>query len=187
MTAPQMPIPLALHICSESRAEALISYQLTFGSPFAAPTVYIDFSIDTIRFGVGLGIEDLRAIDQLASSREPTDYKLDIFLGGGPHGADGFEKVESMILDVHESLYMRKDYCWNEIRLFVGLKHLTLLFCESDYAMSKEIGVYKKSLARIMRAHPDWKVPCIRMLSMISGSDFGFMEFPARVHEEVED
>lgn len=135
-TAPQTPIPTALHVCSESRTEALKRYQLTFGSPFAPPRVYVDFSIDTIRFGNGLGIEDLREPNNLGSSHGPTDYKLDIFLGGGPHGAEGYEKVENMILDFHESLYMRRNYCWNEIRLFSGLKHLTLLVCEPDYAMS---------------------------------------------------
>lgn len=186
-TAPFTPTPVALHVCSESRSEALKTYELTFGSPFASPRVYIDYSIDTIRFGDGLSIEDLRRPHNLGSSHEPTDYKLDIFLGGGPHGAEGYEKVESMILDFHECLYERRDYCWNEIRLFVGLKHLTLLVCEPDYAMTQEIRQYQISLERIMRAHPDWLVPEIRIISMVSGADFGLMETSRRVQEEADD
>ena len=39
--------PVMLHVCRESRQEALKSYQLQFGLGSNPPTVYFDFAIDT--------------------------------------------------------------------------------------------------------------------------------------------
>jgi hypothetical protein len=43
--------PVMLHVCKETRQEALKSYQLQFGLGPNPPTVYFDFAVDTLYFG----------------------------------------------------------------------------------------------------------------------------------------
>lgn len=109
---------------------------------------------------------------------EPSNYVLDVFLGGGPHGAEDYEKVQRMVLDVDESLYGRRSFCWDEIRLFTGLKDLTLLVWEPDYVEGPLMQKYRETLARVKRANPEWEVPRISVISMHSGTQWGTLEVP---------
>jgi hypothetical protein len=94
------PIPVILHICRESRTEALKSYQLALGSYHHPPRIYFDFSKDTLRFGNNQGNARMTVPEMLQSG--PIDYMLDVFLGGDFYGADDAEKVRFMITDIDE-------------------------------------------------------------------------------------
>jgi hypothetical protein len=135
----------------------------------------MNFSADTIRFGNGPAIFSIQDVGKWT---EPSDYLLDVFLGGGPHGADDYEKIEEMVLDVSESLYARRNFCWDEVRLFEGLKRLTLLVWEPDYAHGQIMGKYNETLGRVQIAHPEWDVPEVMVISMESGTEWGLLEAP---------
>lgn len=109
---------------------------------------------------------------------EPSNYVLDVFLGGGPHGAEDYEKVQRMVLDVDESLYGRRSFCWDEIRLFVGLKDLTLLVWEPDYVEGQLMPKYRETLGRVKRTNPEWEVPRISVISAHTGTQWGMLEVP---------
>jgi len=126
------PVPTIFHICQESRIEALKSYQLAFGSClYNYPgRIYFDFSKDTLRFGNNQAGAYMTVPEMLQSG--PIDYMLDVFLGGDFYGADDAEKVRYMITDIDQSVYGRRAFCWDEIRLFTGLKELTIVPWDED-------------------------------------------------------
>lgn len=172
------PPPIALSICQESRSEALKHYQTAFGSHFHFSRIYIDYSIDTVRFGNGFG--EIYCADRYSPlhmkwvDSGASDCLLDIFLGGGYHGADDAEKIESMIIDIADTMYDRRGFCWDEIRLFTGLKHLAMLSWESDLVSGDFEAcktVYKGTLLEMSKAHPEWVLPEITLLSARGGGN----------------
>lgn len=183
-TSPYPP-PVILAICQESRLEALKSYQLAFGSYFHPAKIYIDFSIDTLRFENAPKEwepfwdpnEQHYSERTLTASRSrevgPSDYLLDILLGGGYHGVDDTEKIQHMIIDVSEVLYGRKNFCWDEIRLFTALKELTLFAWDVDEVADEMMAHYRETLNRVARAHPEWIIPQIRVKSAPTGTEWG--------------
>jgi hypothetical protein len=182
------PVPVPLRICQECREEALKSLQLAFGSWFCHANIYINFSLDTVRFGDGPSptSSDKSLSLEARSWAQPSDYVLNIFLGGGAHGAEDYEKVRSMVLDVSEDLYARRNFCWDDLRLLTGLEELTLLVWEPDHAHGQLMGRYKESLRRVARAHPEWIVPRIMVIGMESGTDWGLLMAPAVERSLVE-
>jgi hypothetical protein len=98
---------------------------------------------------------------------------LDIALGGGAHGADDTEKVRKLVLDVDDSLYARRNFCWDEIREFTALEECTLLVWEPDYVQTGCMEHYRAALQRVKKAHPKWVIPRIAVIDAISGSDWG--------------
>lgn len=167
--ASSQPQPIALSICRESRIEALKRYETAFGSPFHPSRTYINFAIDTVRFENGYG--GYYTISSPGDGREPTTplwiatgptaYYIDIFLGGGFHGGGDIEKVESMILDIGDEIFDRTSFCFEEIRLFTGLKRLTLIhwsFVEDEDEWRNWI---RETVTATSRNHPEWIVPDI--------------------------
>ncbi|KAG0650631.1 hypothetical protein D0Z07_2656 [Hyphodiscus hymeniophilus] len=169
----QDPVPVILHICHESRIEALKSLQPAFRSYFQEPKVYINFDIDTILFGVHI---DAPLQAESFFDNKPRDYLLDIFLGGEYHGADDAEKIQSMVLDLPKSLYGRRAFCWDEIRLFENLKKLTIRAWDDDDASERLMARFRGTLRNVAGKHPEWDVPVITAMSASSGNDWGKVE-----------
>ncbi len=170
------PPPVILHICHESREEALKSYKLAFGSHFHAAKIYFDFSKDTLRFGNG------NEVDYLTRDAEwiqagPTTYRLDLFLAGGYFGGDDSEKVQYMVLDLDEEVYGRRYLFWNEIRDFTSLKELTILPWEDNDNAADELMLnYCSTLKHDMKQSPDWVVPKVIVQSAITGKEWGTLQ-----------
>jgi hypothetical protein len=168
------PIPIVLHICRESRTEALKSYQLAFGSYLHPGRIYFDFSKDTLRFGNSHRDAYMTVPEMLQSG--PIDYLLDVFLGGDPCGADDAEKVKYMITDINESVYGKRAFCWNEIRLFTGLKKLTIMPRDEDEMADELMRGYRDTLRNVASKHLEWVVPQIAVVSATSGELWGTLE-----------
>jgi hypothetical protein len=173
------PVPTILHICQESRTEALKSYRLAFGSYLHSGRIYFDFSKDTLRFGNNQGDAYMTVPEMLQSG--PIDYMLDIFLGGDFYGADDAEKVRYMITDIDESVYGRRAFCWDEIRLFTGLKELTIMPWDEDEMAGELMKGYRDTLRNVASSHPEWVVPRITVVSATSGTLWGTLEVEALV------
>jgi hypothetical protein len=183
-TSPDPP-PVILSICREARSEALKSYQPALGSYFHHPKIYVDFSNDTLRLESGpKDWEPTGDLDEGTSTERPStavpyseagpsDYLLDIFLGGGYHGADDAEKIQHMIIDINEDLYGRRNFCWEEIRQFIALKGLTLIAWEADAVADQMMDHFKETLTAVARAHPEWAVPQVKVKNAPTGTEWG--------------
>jgi hypothetical protein len=153
----------------------LKSYQLTFGSYRHPGEIYFDFSKDTLRFGNNKG-DAYVAVPELLQSG-PIDHLLDVFLGGDFYGADYAEKVKYLITDVDEIVYgRRRAVCWNEIRLFTGLKKLTIMPWDEDEMTDELIRWYRDTLRKVASKHLEWVVPQIAVVSATSGALWGTLE-----------
>jgi hypothetical protein len=164
------PVPVILHICQESRTEARKYLKTTFGSHWFPGEVYFDFDKDTLHFGNGKGM------DYLNSNVGPSDYLLDVFLGGGYAGANDGELVKFMILDIDESVHGRRSFCWDEIRELTGLQELTLMLWEKEENAEEIMRTCRVSLNRVARMNPKWKVPTIKIFSPLAGREWGTVE-----------
>ncbi|KAL2072644.1 hypothetical protein VTL71DRAFT_11987 [Oculimacula yallundae] len=169
-------VPVILHICLESRAEALKSYQLAFGSHFHAAKIYFNFSTDILRFGNGPETDYLlRVPDWIRAG--PADYRLDLFLGGGYHGGDDSEKVKYMVLDLDNEVYGRKYLFWSEVKEFTALKELTVLAWEDDDGPAATLlQSYADTLKHDLKQSPDWVAPRTVVRSAITGNQWGTLE-----------
>jgi hypothetical protein len=173
------PVPTTLHICHESRQEAMKSYGPSFGSVFHQGEIYFNFAKDTLRFGNGQG-PDCLTKDPAWLNAGPSDYLLDLVLGGGYCGADDTEKVQSMIIDLDEGVYGRKLFCWDEIREFSSLKELTIMPWEEDDEVARSLmDTYRQTLGTVARNHPEWKVPKITVVNALSGTCLGLLTLGA--------
>lgn len=112
---------------------------------------------------------------------------LDLVLGGGPHGAENTENIKSLVLDVHEDLYARKSFCWDEIRELTGLEELTLLVWEPDYVQETCLKHFREALGRVVAIHPDWILPNIFVINATSGSSWGELRLLASLERETEE
>jgi len=162
------PVPLVLHICHESRAEGLKSYQPSFGSYFHQPKIYFDFSKDTLSFTPRMANGD--APPSAANVREGVEhcyprYMLDVFLGGGFHGAQDPEKIQFMSVDIDDTVYGLRKFIWDEIRRFSALRALTIVPWEDDILSDELMLGYEQSLAIVAREHPEWSVPKITVVT----------------------
>ncbi|TVY59255.1 hypothetical protein LCER1_G000241 [Lachnellula cervina] len=155
------PVPVGLHICQESRHEALVHYQPSFGSYFHPSKIYFNFSRDTLLFGASL---------------PGSTYLLDVFLGGGFHGADDVEKLLSMVLYINEDSYGRRYFIWNEIRLFTSLQELKIMVWEADLSSDEIMRQYRSTLRDVKIAHPEWRSPSISIISAETGTAWGNLE-----------
>jgi hypothetical protein len=167
------PVPIILHICREARVEALKTYQPAFRSYFHEAKTYIDFEVDTILFGAHL--DAFHPIDSFVDDG-PSDYLLEVFLGGEYHGADDAEKIQRMVLDVNESLYGRRAFCWDEMRLFEGLKELTIWAWDEDETYESLMAHFRGTLRNVVEKHPEWNVPGITAIPALSGNEWGKVE-----------
>jgi hypothetical protein len=157
------PVPVALQICQESREEALKHYQISFRSYFHPSKIYFDFSKDTLRLG-----------DEQSGSN--ITYLLDIFLGGGYHGANDVEKVQSMIVNIIDDQYARRYFIWNEIRYFTSLRELTIVVWEEDLSTDEIMRVYRSTLRNVKVAHPEWNIPRLSVVPAETGTSWGSLE-----------
>lgn len=163
-----------LHVCHESREEALRVYRPSFGIPLEPGQNHVDFTNDTIYFGgLGRGFPDLDLLLQ-STFGFPGNYLLDMFLGADT-GVKDAEKIQRMILDIDEDRYGRRLLIWDEIRLFKGLQELTVLLWEDDLEADRLMSLYRSTLRQVASIHPEWVVPKITVISTYSQRVWGTM------------
>jgi hypothetical protein len=93
---------------------------------------------------------------------------------------DDVEKVRYMITDIDESVYGRRAFCWNEIRFFTGLRELRIMPWDEDEMADELMRGYQHTLGNVARAHPEWVMPNITVVSAISGKLWGALEIETR-------
>jgi hypothetical protein len=167
------PAPVILHICHESREEALKSYQLSFGSVFSEARVYFNFSIDTLCFGATP--ESPTIIDTRWSPPGASGYLLDVILGGS-YGTDDIEKLRYLSIDIPEDLYARKSFCWDEIRMFPVLEKLTIISWDEKEMSGMLMDQFRRTLTTVSNAHPQWVIPKITAISAQSWEEWGVVQ-----------
>ncbi|CZR51040.1 uncharacterized protein PAC_00915 [Phialocephala subalpina] len=180
------PVPTLLHVCHDSRTEALKVYQpsfATFGTPRHEGKNYIDFSRDILYFGgSGRGFTDMKALINSTFDR-PSNYLLDMFLGAD-YGTKDAEHIKAMIVDIDEERYGRRLFIWDEIRLFPKLQDLIVIVWEEDSDSERLMVLYRISLREVARKHPEWAIPKIRFFSAITKTLWGVMDASTRLVDE---
>ena len=175
------PSPIVLRISHESREEALKHYQLSFGTEQEPPCIYFNFEMDTLRFGNGPGPSFLTMPTPSWLESGPQNYLLNIFLGrhysienSNFHpAATHSHMVRHMIVDIENLIYGRRAFCWDEIRNFDSLKELILVAWDEDEKSEKLMGRFQIALNKVSTNHPRWVVPKIKVVSGISGTNWG--------------
>jgi hypothetical protein len=99
-------------------------------------------------------------------------------LGGEHHGSDDAERIQRLRIDICDSLYDRKPFCWEDIRLLPALRELTLVSFDADEAVEEVMLHFRSTLAAVMRAHPGWVLPEIEVVSVHTGASWGFVRAP---------
>jgi hypothetical protein len=173
------PVPIVLHACHESREEALKRFHLSFGTELHPARIYFNFWTDTVRFSNGPSDPFLTNPGWFKAS--PSDYLLNIFLGTHyifrPENfslmASDSEKIRYMIIDVDEGIYERPSFCWDDIRLFGGLRELTLLSWDEDERDGELMARFRTTLNTVSVNHLEWVIPKVSVLSAISGKGWG--------------
>jgi len=168
---------VVLHVCREARAESLKRFEVAFGNHFHDPSIYLNFSTDVVRFG------NDRLVETSWLGAGAMDYLLDVLLSGGYHGADDTDKIQFMSIDIHEDLYDRRNFCWDEIRLFRGLKGLTMMAWDESSMADALMSHYRVTLAAVASAHPEWIVPKISVFSGVSNEEWGVVAVTTSEHE----
>ena len=87
--------------------------------------MYFDFSKDTLRFGNFQGDAYMNTPEMLQTWVDQLHARC--FSWRGFYSAEDAEKVRLMITSIDDSVHWRRRaFCWDGIRLFTGLKELTL-------------------------------------------------------------
>lgn len=159
--------PPALHVCRESRVEALKYYELSFGTSKYPPAAYFSSDYDTL----DMSNWDSRAHDTVNSLSAA--YLLNLWFGKTLRSYDSAvadsAKVKSLIIDVSSDLYSRPLFCWDEIRRFENLQDLVLVAWDMDDQADDLVAFFRSSLARVESEHADWRVPRIKVIDAHSG------------------
>ncbi|TVY24034.1 hypothetical protein LHYA1_G008442 [Lachnellula hyalina] len=143
-------VPRVLHICHNSRSEGLKIYQPSFGLYSDRPRIYFDFPKDTLCFGPGT-LNDYDPPLMSGDHGRSNFYLLDIFRGGWLYGVNDADKVKFMIVEVDDTAYQRRNFIWDEIRLFFASQELTII-PSVDIVLSDELMLgYGKALALVAR------------------------------------
>jgi len=175
------PPPMALQICRESREEALRHYILSFGTARHPPTIYFNYHIDSLYFGDG--IEILGHCSERIVLVNGGDYLLNLWLGKSfdPRGmkpkAICPKNVRYMTLDVDDYIYSRQTFCWEEIRLFEGLKELLLVAWDADDEAEADarMAYFRKAMNAVAEQHPEWVLPKTEVVSSF-GTKWGSLQ-----------
>ncbi|KAH8815430.1 hypothetical protein F5884DRAFT_178154 [Xylogone sp. PMI_703] len=158
------PVPAILSVSREARQEGLKHYQLAFGTmKFHAPKTYFNFEVDTLR--VGAAPDARLSTDPKWFSGGPDGYVLNLLL-------DDTEKVNYLIIDVHEDLYGLRAFCWDEVRDFSRLVEVTLIPWEGDQP-SVLLRYAQSSLKYVAENWPEWVLPKVKVKSSLDGEYLG--------------
>jgi len=185
------PPPVALHVCHESREEALKCYIPSFGTSIHPPTVYYNYKIDTLCFGDGPDTLRLPSEHEVEHNTSASDYLLNLWHGrnynpshlNNPKAIQS-ENVRYVTLDVDDSIYSRPSFCWEEVRRFDGLEELLVVTWDPEDRADDLMSYFKTAMDAVAEAHPDWAVPKTKVVSALSGRDWGNLK-PGRVDELV--
>lgn len=165
------PPPVALHICVESRLEALKRYILSFGTIEHPPTVYFNYQSDTLCFGDGTDTSGL--VSRHTRQTTASDYLLNLWHGKTYNPTYNNSKViqaknvRYVTLDVDESIYSRPSFCWEEVRRFEGLEELLIVTWDPEDRAEELMAYFKTALDAVADANPEWLVPKTEVVSAL--------------------
>ncbi|TGO49654.1 hypothetical protein BCON_0204g00050 [Botryotinia convoluta] len=146
------PIPSLLHICQETRAEALAHYKPLFCTQYSPSYIYINFTTDIIKLADGI-------IPYLDGEER-----------------DGIRKMELVVSDM---AYFGH-YNLEAISKMRGLQELELEALGEDLNSWQPEGHYlstiMKELKEMRREKPDWCCPRVRLVHGRLGKEFGVVE-----------
>lgn len=172
--------PIALQVCHESREEALKCYILSFGTSVHLPRIYFNYQIDILCFGDGPDALRLFPDRETQYEMGASDYLLNLWHGRSFQSrlqneakVIAAEKVKYLTLDVDDSIYDRPCFCWQEIRLFDGLKDLLLVTWDPADRAEELMAYFRATMNAMAKAHPEWVVPKTKVVSALSGKEWG--------------
>jgi len=157
------PQPIVLHICQESRMEALKRYQLALGT--YENLIYVDFSVDILYFA--RGVEGNSFINYRMATCNISDHVLDIWnlresLDAGGFDAGYLGNIQYLIIEIKELLAGHREYLrWNELRYFKGLKELTVISRDIDKEVDELITLYNSKMVAVVEKNSGSVVPRI--------------------------
>jgi hypothetical protein len=165
------PIPTILHICHESREEALKSYCRLFKPNDFQAAIYFDFSRDTLRIGITRpeyyltegnswfsGGRDPCMEDHTAIVDWPENHEINIA-----------ENLQFMITEDDDF----SPSVWHQIRRFPALRELTVMPWENLHSMDRWMKLHRAWIRSIAQKYPEWSVPKITVISAGSGTGLG--------------
>ncbi|KAF7865984.1 hypothetical protein EAF04_006147 [Stromatinia cepivora] len=157
------PIPSLLHICHESRAEALTHYKPLFRTEHSPCYIYINFDTDTIDLADGI-------ITYLTGEELEGIRRLEI-------------QVEDAAYFGHYNLEMM-----SKMR---GLREVELVAKGEDCNTWQPRGHYLRGIMRdlkeLRRENPLWCCPRVRLMHADSGEEFGVVEGGVWTEADEED
>jgi hypothetical protein len=165
------PVPTILHICHESREEALKSYQRLFKPNDHQAAIYFDFSRDTLRIGITRSEYYLTEdTSWFSTGRDPCmEDHTAIVDWPENHEINIAENLQFMITEDDDySLSI-----WHQIRRFPALRELTVMPWENYDSMDRWMKVYRAWIRSIAEKYPEWSVPKITVISAGSGIELG--------------
>ena len=166
------PPPVALHVCHESREEALKYYILSFGTTVYPPTIYFNYQIDTLCFSDKFS-------EGTRQSTGASDYLLNLWHGTTFTSYDSKAKhaknIRYITLDVDENIYTRRSFCWEEIRRFEGLEKLLVVTWNPEERADELMAYFRIAMNLVAEANPEWIVPKTDIVSTL-GRPWGSLQ-----------
>jgi hypothetical protein len=164
------PVPTILHICHKSREEALKYYQRLFKPSDRQAIIYFNFSKDTLRIG---NIKHDSWIGGTSIGGDPITQDVFAFFNYTENHVNIAENLRFMIteIDDHSSI-------WNQLRRFPALRELTVIPWEpyGPYHSNRHdewMELHRMRLRFIVQKNPQWLVPKITVMSVLSGAEWG--------------
>ena len=157
------PPPSVLHVCRESRFEALNVYQPLFTTKHSPKYIYVSFDMDIIRFPDGVlpyvGEAEFKGIQKM--SLHVTDYSYFAY-----YNMDILKEMQNLkeleLLAENGPLYG-----WNPYNQYV----ITL----------------KENFEESMTQDPEWECPRVRIVSRITGEEVAMVEGGAEISKLTAD
>ena len=114
----QAELPVALHVCKESRVEAEIFYQVRFGSFLQAEKTYFNYSIDTLYLDIALEEDCLHRLFGILKQDELSSLKYVAIDEAYLDGQD-----PDLVIDPNST----RAGLWKALKAMKGLKEVVIV------------------------------------------------------------
>jgi hypothetical protein len=147
----EVAVPATLHICRESRQEALSIYKPHFKTAYSPKCIYISFERDTVKFPDGT-LEYLRVPE--------------------------LHDIQRMVLEVRDCTYFGH-FNMDILQKMKGLKDLEIITEEAEKYSWSRGGRFLNNLVGDFEdartENPGWECPKVRVFSLVTGGETGFI------------